>query len=54
MEFEKLMSEFENKAYDKGYRIVKANKPKPKNKFYESEETNNAFIGFLFAKDCNR
>ena len=46
---EKLMNDFEKVAYDQGYRIAKASQPKPKNKFYESEEANHAFIGFCLA-----
>jgi len=46
---EKLMNDFEKIARDKGYMITKASHPRPTNKFYESEQSNHAFIGFCFA-----
>ena len=46
----KLMIDFEKTAYENGYRISKASQPKPKDKFYESDATNHAFIGFCLAQ----
>ena len=45
-----LMKRFEIKAYEHGYQIMRASEPKPKNRFYQSESTNNAFIGFCLAQ----
>jgi len=46
---EKLMNDFEQIARTKGYMTNKASHPRPTNKFYESDKSNHAFIGFCFA-----
>jgi hypothetical protein len=50
IELAQLMSLFERQAYDHGYQVIKASKPKPKDKFYQNESTNHAFIGFCLAQ----
>lgn len=50
IELAQLMSLFERKAYDNGYQIIKAIEPKPKDRFYQVESTNHAFIGFCLAQ----